>query len=96
MDRRPEVEHPLPPHPRTRTLASVCSLSMALCSRTIPTYSFPAMWTKSSEGGLLGFMCSHASKPDDTHARLTGTLLGFDQSRGSIYADDEAASDLGV
>lgn len=33
-----------------RTRARVCSLSIALCSRTIPTYSLPATHTESSEG----------------------------------------------
>lgn len=51
--------------------------------------------------GAAGFMCSHRSESDRHGKRkhtevLTSTLLGFDQSGGSVYADNEAAGDLGV
>lgn len=45
-------------------------------------------------------MCSHSSElhgARETHTHtLTSTLLRFDQPCGSVYADNEAAGDLGV
>lgn len=92
--------------PAALTRARVCSLSIALCSRTIPTYSLPATHTESSEGGRWVLLCSHTCRPggDDQNngyilqnvSVCTCALLGLDQSRGSIHAHDQTAGDLRV
>ena len=53
-----QVTKRFPPYNYRLTLASWVPPSIALCSRTIPTYSLPEKWQKSSQVWLLSFLYS--------------------------------------
>lgn len=57
------------------TRARTCSLSMALCSRTIPTYSLPAINTESSEAAAVYWAHALARGKDSEPDYIRGEPL---------------------